>query len=69
MKPKGKKLKGYSIKTKIIIEEHREKYKEGDGYYQPLECYSYSIDDGYCKKSQGGFKTKKQLIKAVVKEI
>lgn len=64
-----KKLKSYVIKTKITIREHRGRYREGNEYVQPLEGYSYEIDKGNYITSYGGFKTKKLLIRDLVKHI
>ena len=67
-KTKGKKLKDYSIKTKITIEEHRERYKDDGGYTQPFKSYSYIIDYGSWRKMSGGFKTKEELFKSIEEE-
>lgn len=63
-----KKLKDYCIKTKIIIKEWRERYRRGNSTRQPFLCYSYEIYTPTCIKSSGGFKTKKELFKAIEKE-
>lgn len=64
-----RKLKDYSIDTKIIIKEWRERYKEGDSYEQPFKCFSIDISDGHGKTMIGGLKNKKELIKALTKGI
>ena len=70
VKDNMKRLKDYSIKTKIIIEEHRAKYTNGKGSYeQPFICYSYIIDYGYRKIMCGGIKTKEDLINSLAKEV
>ena len=63
-----KKLKDYSIKTRILIEEIRERFKEGNSVKQPFKCYSFEIVFPTYKTSSGGFKTKKSLFKAMEKE-
>lgn len=69
MKTKEIRLKDYTINTKIIIKEHRAKYKKGSCYRQPLICYSFEIRNyegvTYC----GGFKTMKKLLKSMGEEL
>ena len=65
-----KKLKDYSIKTKIILQEHRERYTDGKGLYeQPFKFYSFEISNSSGRTMCGGIKTKRQLIKDLAREI
>jgi len=60
-----KRLKNYSIKTKIIIEEVRAKYKKGNFYRQPTIYYNYRIESPGLKICRGGFKNEKELFKSL----
>ena len=65
-----KELKPYLIKTKITINEHRKRFSNGRGsFIQPLECYSYEIENYSAKTSCGGFKNKKELIKSLLNNL
>lgn len=69
MKQKLKQLKDYSINTKIIIREHRERYTDRKGMYkQPFVYYSYQIFLPTVIKSSGGFKNTKELFKSIERE-
>jgi len=59
------KLKDYCIKTKILIKEWREKYKNGCVYEQPFKCYSADIQHSTEGIASGGFKNKKELLKFI----
>jgi hypothetical protein len=65
---KEKKLKDYSIKTRIIIKEWRERIKTGAYYNQPFVFYSFEIkqSNGWSIAS-GGFKSKRELFRAMEK--
>lgn len=60
-----KKLKDYSIKIKIIIEEWHKRIKDGSVYDQPFKCYSANIEHSTYSHSAGGFKNKKELLKFI----
>lgn len=68
--PKGKRLKDFVIKQKVIISEYKQKWKLDDSVYQNITTdFGYVLEDASGWTCQGGFKTKKQLLKALEKEL
>jgi len=65
-----RKLKDYTIKTKIELGEVRHRIKKGCVYEQPLAYYYLKISRGYGWMTQiGGLKSMKEVIKALKKEL
>jgi len=66
---KEKQLKDYSIKTKVIIEEIRERYKKGNVVEQPFKMYCVTITNDSGMTMMGNIKNKRELFKKLKEEL